>query len=280
MRSLARDVAAEAARDAARRAGVVVRVVDELEDLRRACGLLAAIWGTEERLLLPTELARTLSHAGNYVAVAEDRDTGAVGAAIVAFIGVWEGEYCLQSHVLGVHPSLRHRGVGYALKLHQRAWALQRGLERIAWTFDPLVARNAYFNIAKLGGEAVRYYVDFYGRMTDAINRGDETDRLLVVWPLGAAPAGVVRSEGAPVPVLAVGPDGEPERREQLRPDAEAACQVPPDIALLRAERPEVAARWRHEVRDVLVSALAEGRRIVVMGRDGWYLLSAAPGPR
>ncbi len=56
------------------------------------------------------------------------------------------------------------------MKLHQRAWAIARGIPVIEWTFDPLVARNAYFNIRKLGAMPVEYLPNFYGIMGDGIN--------------------------------------------------------------------------------------------------------------
>ena len=49
----------------------------------------------------------------------------------------------LHSHMLAALPDRRHRGVGYALKLAQRAQALDQGIDLVRWTFDPLVARNA-----------------------------------------------------------------------------------------------------------------------------------------
>ena len=54
----------------------------------------------------------------------------------------------------------------------------------MTWTFDPLVRRNAYFNTVKLAARPVEYLVDFYGEMTDEINAGQGSDRLLVEWPL------------------------------------------------------------------------------------------------
>ena len=54
----------------------------------------------------------------------------------------------------------------------------------IAWTYDPLIRRNAYFNLAKLGARPVEYLPNFYGAMDDAINGGTETDRMLVRWEL------------------------------------------------------------------------------------------------
>ena len=74
--------------------------------------------------------------------------------------------------------------MGFALKLHQRAWCLDRGITLMEWTYDPLVARNAYFNLSKLGATVAEYLPDFYGVMGDGINRFDESDRILVHWPL------------------------------------------------------------------------------------------------
>ena len=67
----------------------------------------------------------------------------------------------------------------------------------MTWTFDPLVRRNAHFNLAVLGATVDEYLVDFYGPLPDAVNAGDESDRLLVVWPVGdAATAAARRADG------------------------------------------------------------------------------------
>ena len=89
--------------------------------------------------------------------------------------------------MLAAIPTRRHRGVGYALKLAQRAQALDQGIHVARWTFDPLVARNAWFNMGKLGTVADEFRRGFYGEMADEINRGDRTDRLFVRWDLDPA---------------------------------------------------------------------------------------------
>ena len=78
------------------------------------------------------------------------------------------------------------RGIGRALKAHQREWAFAREVGTITWTFDPLIARNAHFNLAVLGARVTDYLVDHYGDMGDAINSGDESDRLHVAWHLAS----------------------------------------------------------------------------------------------
>ena len=128
----------------------------------------------------------------------------------------------LHSHIAGVGPAGLGRAVGFALKLHQRAWCLRRDVRAIAWTYDPLIRRNGYFNLAKLGARPVEYLRNFYGTMDDAINGGTETDRLLVHWDLRSdlvadaacgrprqASYAAERARGA-VTALSAGPDGLP----------------------------------------------------------------------
>jgi predicted GNAT superfamily acetyltransferase len=149
------------------------------------------------------------------------------------------------------------------------------------WTFDPLVGRNARFNLVKLGATGTEYLVDFYGPMTDGVNDGDESDRLTVTWDLTAAtPASASAplprpSYGTPdpagAPVTHTAPDGSPLAR---RSDTHVFCRVPDDIVALRAADPSLALRWRYAVRDVFVQAFVEGFRATGMSRDGWYTLS------
>ena len=77
---------------------------------------------------------------------------------------------------------------------------LSHDLNRVTWTFDPLVRRNAYFNLVKLGATAVAFHRDFYGSMHDTVNAGDLSDRILIEWNLDA-PRAVQASVLRPEPV-------------------------------------------------------------------------------
>ena len=94
----------------------------------------------------------------------------------------------MHSHITGVLPDHQSQGLGRVLKQHQREWALARDVGHITWTFDPLVARNAHFNLRVLGTRVTEYLVNHYGPMDDGVNRGDETDRIMVSWALAAPP--------------------------------------------------------------------------------------------
>ncbi|MCH5644235.1 MULTISPECIES: GNAT family N-acetyltransferase [unclassified Gordonia (in: high G+C Gram-positive bacteria)] len=263
--------------------GVEIRELsspDELEDLAR---VFDDVWRPDPaNRPVSTDMLRALSHAGNYVTGAFIGDHLAGGS--VAFFAAPVGQ-TLHSHITGVSRRGRGHHVGYALKMHQRRWALHRGLSTITWTFDPLVARNAYFNITKLGAEPCHYYEDFYGDIGDELGGDDDSDRVLASWDLRAddEPAAEANSAEELVASGAVlGIDiesGRPEARtDRFDPATTIVVPVPRDIEAMRHSHPVDAARWRIALREALSPLLVEGhsRRSVDFLRSGHYVLGAA----
>lgn len=233
-----------------------LRELHTMEDLDTVSRLYAHIWGTDaDSPPVSAEVMRALAHAGNYVAGAYEN--GRLVGASVAFYGDPIGT-TLHSHITGTAVG---RGIGLALKLHQRQWALGRGIKRITWTYDPLIRRNAYFNLVKLGARPEEYLQSFYGAMDDAINGGDESDRVLTAWDL-TAPAGPCTFELADGAVHGVrNHDGRPE----ILPTGDAdtvLIDLPDDIESLRRTDPGAARAWRRAVRHTLSGLLAEGARV------------------
>jgi predicted GNAT superfamily acetyltransferase len=263
------------AQGAANRYGVRVAEAHSVDEHHAIARLLGRVWHTEaSNEIIDPGTVRALSHSGNYVVSAYSGDR-LVGAA-VAFFGAGH----LHSHITGVDPAWQGGGVGYAVKMHQRAWALARGVDDVRWTFDPLVRRNAYFNLHKLGATVTEYLTAFYGDMTDGINAGDATDRLYVSWRLAspralAAAAGdradVVRRADAAVLVDQVGQPAATVPPTDKRP---VLVAVPPDIEAVRGQDRALAARWRFAVREAMTGALDAGYRIRGISRDGYYLLT------
>jgi predicted GNAT superfamily acetyltransferase len=168
--------------------------------------------------------------------------------------------------MLAALPERRHRGVGYALKLAQRAQALDQDIRLVRWTFDPLVARNAFFNLQKLGAVIDRFERSFYGEMTDALNRGDRSDRFVVRWDLGRPPGPrSVTVSGDPV-VLRRGDGRRPERAPDATDDA-AILEIPRDHASMRESAPALAEAWREAVAEVAEVCLARGLVAAVFDR-------------
>ena len=263
-------------------AALVVREIAGVADEERVCALFRRIWSEDpaNAALTPVVL-HALAHAGNYAAVAES--DGELLGACVGFFGVVDGGWELHSHIAGVTAEAQGRSVGFALKTHQREWALERGVDRVTWTFDPLVRRNAYFNVTKLGARPRAYLVDFYGPMADAINAGDESDRLDMEWRLrdelvvrasAGRPqeldVGQLRADGAVVGLSANETDA------PVRGDVDAGTVlvgVPADIERMRDTDRARAIAWRHALRDVLGGLLADGAVVTGFARPGWYVV-------
>lgn len=256
---------------------VAVRQLTEHAELLATQRLYEQIWRRSGNTPPVTaELLRAMTKAGNYVAGAFDGDDLA-GACI----GFCSPTGSLHSHIAGVAAGMRGRNVGYALKLDQRAWAMARGLGEVTWTFDPLVRRNAYFNLGKLAAAATEYLPDFYGPMADDINGGGETDRLLVSWrvdapEVAAACAGrprVVEASGVKAGVVGLGTSADDRPVPGTTAGHTVLVAVPQDIETLRATNPAAASEWRYAVRDVLGGLLAAGARVTGFDRAGWYVV-------
>ena len=277
---------------AAHASGVRIVELGDLDALRAVQALFDSIWHpAPDNRPVTVELMRAMTKAGNPLSGAYDGDE-LVGAC-VGFFAAPSGR-ALHSHVTGVAPSVQRRSIGRALKLHQRAWALDRGITRISWTFDPLVRRNAWFNLGRLAATAQEYLPDFYGVMDDTINADDQSDRLLTSWRLDSDPVlravagepltvdlAALRAIGA-VAVVSPGPDGGPTVTPG-EPGTPWLVAVPPDVETLRLREPQLAARWRLAVRETLGAALDGGAVVRGFAQDGWYVLDTAgtvvPGP-
>jgi predicted GNAT superfamily acetyltransferase len=259
------------AQAASARAGIEVRVLHGIEEMRAASAVLDQIWEAEDGApQVEPRLMVALSEAGGYLVGALDGDQ-----IVAAAVGFPRHPTGLHSHITGVLPASSNRGVGTALKLHQRAWCLARGIPAVTWTFDPLVARNAHLNLTRLGATVEKYLIDVYGPMNDALNRDDPSDRLLVRWDLAGFRCGEPDDLGGEV--LVDERDGVPvstqlhrlrsDRRERL------LVAVPPDIEFLRRKNPEAAKRWRSAVREAMSTALDTGWVVDGFDRDGRYVL-------
>jgi len=230
------------------------------EDLPAVVAVFERTWGAGRSP--DAALLRAFDHAGNTVLVATtDADADAAGAgAEPAFVGAalgflgWAGGIHLHSHMTAVAPGLRGGGVGSALKLFQRAVCLEHGVREMRWTFDPLIRRNAHFNLVKLGAEVTDFLPDFYGQLDDAISGSDRSDRFEVRWRLDSARV---------LAALAGGPRPDWHTDEPPRDGLPAfePLLLEPDFERLRSEQPDAAARLRAHSRAVFTAAFARGLR-------------------
>jgi predicted GNAT superfamily acetyltransferase len=238
----------ELARAAGRGAGVELRPLTTVDDADRINDVIQATWGGQR---IDREVVRALAASGNvpWGAFDGDRTIGFV----LGWAGVDDDGLHVHSHMLAAVPDHRHRGVGYALKLAQRAQALGQGIKVVRWTFDPLVARNAWLNIGKLGAVVDGFERDYYGEMTDDLNAGERSDRFMVRWEL----------ERLPGPRSVAG--------------AATEIAVPPDLYALREQDPDRARAWRDDVATAAEAAIGRGEVGVAFDRDRSVYLFARP---
>lgn len=247
--------------------GVTVRNLRP-EECLTAASLLTQLWGGEP---MSSPVLVAMQYAGTYVSGAF-RDDEIVGVC-AGFLGPPNAP-SMHSHVAGVRGTSASTGVGTALKFHQRAWCLDRDVPTITWTFDPLVARNAAFNVRRLGAALERYVVDFYGPMTGGAYAGQGTDRIVARWSLDKPlPDAPVEPGDAPL-VLWADSDGAPCVADAPDGAQSVTIGIPPDIHALRLADPSLGARWRLALREAMVPRFGEGFRPAAVARDGRYLMS------
>jgi len=190
-------------------------------------------------------------HSGAYLSGAFI-DEKCVGAAF-AFPATNKGLH-LHSHMTAVLDKYRDQGIGYSLKIDQWQWAKKNNYKEITWTFDPLVARNAKLNLIKLGVDISAYYPNFYGDMPDALNAGDESDRVMASWKVAG---------DQPVAKSVITNPGK----------ADTLIKIPQDIVAIRREDISENLKWRHKVREEFMRAFEKGGKVVGFSANNEYVV-------
>jgi predicted GNAT superfamily acetyltransferase len=202
---------------AAGETAIEIRRLTRLSEYEHVVRLQREIWGYDDTDLLPLRFMVVATQVGGQVFGAFD------GEKMIAFLAAIPGikpgpRPYLHSHMMGVQPEYRDRGIGRTLKLRQREDALDRAIPLVEWTFDPLELKNAYFNIERLGAIVRRYAENQYGITGSPLHGGLPTDRCYAEWWIGSP-----RAAG----ILARAPRQEP---------ATERIAYPTDMARLRVE--------------------------------------------
>jgi predicted GNAT superfamily acetyltransferase len=249
------------------------------------------VWSGD--VIVPPQLLLAVVHNGGFVALGYAEGDERAAGFVFGFVGIYDYHFRHHSHMLAVRERYRGSGLAKALKEAQRDHCLDQGIEVIAWTMDPLEARNATFNFAKLGAFAREYHRDFYGPMPDKLNAGLPSDRIYVEWPIGHDRT-YKRLKGDDTP-----PSLEDAEREgiayTLRADGarpglvtpatdqtHLLLEIPAHFQELKARDAQTALAWRLAARQAIESAFAHGYAAVEFLRAadgrGAYLL--VPQPR
>ncbi len=134
---------------------LIVRRCASLDDFRQCVAVQQSVWGFEDRDLVPLRFFVVASKIEGQIFGGFD-PSGRMAGFCLAVPALKGSEVFLHSHMLGVLPEFRQRGLGRRLKLEQRREALARGIGLIEWTFDPLELMNAHLNLERLGQWAIQ----------------------------------------------------------------------------------------------------------------------------
>lgn len=256
----------------------VIKVLESPEDMNTVEALQRVVWPGSETDVVPAHLLITAVHNGGLVvgAFADDQLIGFV----FGFPGIEftpdgpRPKHC--SHMMGIHPQQRDSGVGFALKRAQWQMVRHQGLDHITWTYDPLLSRNAYLNIAKLGAVCNTYRRSEYGDMRDGLNAGLPSDRFQVDWWINTRRVDrrlskrarrplklddFSKAELQPLYSLAIRSDrllSPPEHFLPLNGNLTLA-EIPSDFGTLKDADFSLARDWRFFSRELFETAFAEG---------------------
>jgi predicted GNAT superfamily acetyltransferase len=242
------------------------------------------VWGEGFSERVPMAILKVGQELGGVSAGAFDQE-GRLDGFVFGLTGLdSDGSLLHWSDMLAVREGVQGQGLGLRLKAFQREAVLRLGVRRMAWTFDPLRARNAHLNLAKLGAVIREYRRDMYGQTDSRLHQGIGTDRFVALWfldservegRLARALRGVSGGRGHRGPV-----GGEPvpaALRPGVDPDTGLPCPTPPrldleeprvavsvpaDIGSIMNEAPELAVSWRDATRTVFLHYLLRGYEI------------------
>jgi predicted GNAT superfamily acetyltransferase len=244
-----------------------------LEDVQKAS------WGYDDREVTPGSLMVASVHSGGIVVAAYPTGSSIPVGFAFGFPAVRGVRLLHHSHLLAIAPAHRGTGLARALKLRQRARALETGFDLMTWTFDPLISRNARLNLGKLGARAVSYHADWYA-IRGGIYAGLPADRLMVEWDLRreSSEHPVTRAQGVRALEALNGDVTHGVEQSKLELSSESVLiEVPSDIEQLKRENLEVARAWRLAHREVFATYFAQGYVATDLASDDnhtFYVLS------
>jgi predicted GNAT superfamily acetyltransferase len=259
----------------------MIRIIEDINEMHHVEELQRMVWLGKETDIIPAHLINSAVRNGGLLLGAY------VDEALVGFVFGFPGLYSTPdgprlkhySSILGVLPNQSGQGLGFALKRAQWQMVRHQGIDRITWTYDPLLSRNAWLNITRLGAVCNTYWADFYGKMDDNLNRGLPSDRFDVDWWVNSHRVNrrlsrrrrnhldLVHFLSSGTPILNAAQMDQlgfphPGDRAELQIGKELPIllvEIPVDFLLLKSSSLELALEWRLHTRSIFEDLFKAG---------------------
>lgn len=241
-----------------------IRRAEGLDDYLACVNLQKEVWKyTEIEDLAAQPMLMIADKFGGSVLVAL-QGTRYIGFAFAMPVWKTDKRPFWWSHMTAVVAEYRNQEIGLKLKLRQREEALKAGIDRIEWTFDPMQALNAHFNLCKLGVVVDEYEENVYGYTSSPLHRGLPTDRFVAQWILNsdrvqqrvaATERSVILRDLDGFSRVNVA-DEEPNLTLEGGP---FALEIPADLDHLRTTDLERAKRWQAKIRRASLHYFSRG---------------------
>jgi predicted GNAT superfamily acetyltransferase len=278
---------------------MIIRPIDTPDQADKVVQLEATVWEMGLDETVPAHILIAIAKNGGLLLGAYDGEEligftlGWLGAADAVDLSTQAPSKTLKlvSHMTGVLPNYRDQRVGYHLKVAQRDWALERGIELVTWTYDPLESRNANLNLRRLGAICQTYLRDMYGDLTDKVSAGIESDRFRVEWQVSSerVQRRLTASEHRCAPPTRASVDAQllnpatrrldghplPSERTASPSAARLLVEIPANMQAIRRTDLALGIAWRYHTRSIFESVFATGYQAVDLIYE-----PAAPFPR
>jgi predicted GNAT superfamily acetyltransferase len=263
-----------------------LHLLDELDKILPIEDLQRQIWPGCETDVVPAHLLRSVIEHGGLL-IAAYAEPAPEHPQPIGFVFGMPGFYPTPdgprlmhySHMLGILPQFRGQGIAFALKRAQWQMVRHQGVDRICWTYDPLLSINAHLNITRLGAVCNTYLRNYYGTMRDELNLGLPSDRFLVDWWVNSARVnrrlskrnrGHLRLEQLLSAQIVIANPAEltsaglllPSQTPLLpktEPETLLLVEIPADLNQLKKADPALAQEWREKTGKLFEDLFTQG---------------------
>ncbi len=262
---------------------LTIRPLKSAEDGRLIEQIGMAAWGSDGLDAIPGHLSQTIAKENGGVILLAFDDERPIGFCW----GFWayvedKKRWKCASHMAGVIPEYKGKGLGGKIKWAQREHALEKGFDWMTWTYDPLETMNGSLNIRKLGAVSDTYHKNLYGMLDDELNRGIETDRFGVDWWLASnwvqghadnsrpiptvesvlADGGLLLNQSSQINNVLTPKDGLPAADFASAP-RQLLLQVPRSFQAVKKADLDIGIAWRMHTRELFTAAFKNGYTVI-----------------